>query len=113
MNQVWAFYMKAHFCIGLIALGLKIIHLRMGGKVEIVKLEIGVPKEMQDVSVLLQNIVKAIKAKKGVAEIAASELADLIAAVEGYDKIGDEVKSPEASDCIALLGSGIYKALTA
>ncbi len=76
-----------------------------------VTITLNVPKEMQEVSVFLVNLVKAIKAKKTPAVIAAEELGDLMAAVEGYDKLSEEVKSAEASDCIALLGSGVFKAL--
>lgn len=80
---------------------------------QLVEVKVNVPKEMQDVSVLLQNVVKAVKAKKSATEIAAAELPDLMAAIDGFSALSDEVKSPEAADCIALLGSGVYKALSA
>ncbi len=80
---------------------------------ELVKLEVSVPKEMQDVSILLQKVVLAIKQKKTAMQIAGEELTDLMNAISGADKITEEIKAPEAADCIALLGSGVYKALQA
>lgn len=78
---------------------------------ETVQLQVSVPKEMQDVSKFVQELIAAIKAKKSVSEIVGAELSSLMAAVEGFGAISEEIKSPEASDCIALLGSGVYKAL--
>lgn len=75
-----------------------------------IKLEVVVPKEMQEVSVSLQSLVKAFVEKKPIAEIAATELPKVMVAVDGIQKVGEEAKSAEAADCIALLGSGIYKA---
>lgn len=60
------------------------------------KREIEIAKETDDVMVLLIGIVKAAKAKKGVSEIAASELQDFLAAVSGADQIPSEAKSPDA-----------------
>ncbi len=81
--------------------------------IELVELTVKVPKEMQEISACLQKLVADIKAKKGITLIAAETLPGLVVAVEGYDKISDEVKSDEGVDCIALLGSGVYKALKA
>lgn len=74
-------------------------------------LSVVVPKEMQEVSECIQHLISDIKAGKKVAEIAAGRLGELMAAVDGYDQLGEEVKSQEGADCVALLGSGVYKAL--
>jgi hypothetical protein len=50
-------------------------------------------KEFDDCLALVVNILKAMKAKKPVAEIAASELPDLMNALSGLDQIGDELKN--------------------
>ena len=53
-------------------------------------------KEADDVGVMLVSIVKAIKSKKPVAEIAAGELQHLINAIAGVDQVVAEGKeNPE------------------
>lgn len=71
-----------------------------------------VPKEMQDVRVFLVQLMKDIKAKKGVAEIAAGSLGNLMAAVEGYDQLDDEAKLSEAYNLYGLLVADIAKVLS-
>lgn len=78
---------------------------------ELVTLEVSVPKEMQEISVFIAHLIKDIKAKKAITEIVAGSLPGLMTAVDGYGQLSEEIKSDEATDCIALLGSGVYKAL--
>lgn len=56
-----------------------------------------VMKEVDDVMLLIVNVVKAAKAKKSIAEIAASELQDLVNAMAGIDQIPVEFQDKEAS----------------
>ena len=79
--------------------------------VEFVEVKLNLPKECEDVRKFLIELVEDIKAKKDVAVIAAENLPNLMAAVQGYDQLGAEAKTPEAYDCFALTGSGIAKAL--
>jgi hypothetical protein len=91
------------------------INITQGGfmAVEMVELKVMVPKECEDVAKFLVELVADIKAKKTISEIAGENLANLMAAVNGFEALGAEVKTPEAYDCFALMGSGIAKALLA
>lgn len=60
---------------------------------ETVSVNMEVPKEGKEVVDCLASVLKDIKAGKAVAEIAAGNLTKLFAAVEGFDKLGEEVKS--------------------
>ena len=73
--------------------------------------EITVGKEISEVADLLALIVKEIKAKKGVAEIAASALPALILAVNGYDQLAVEVKSEDGINSLLYAAAEIAKAL--
>ena len=79
--------------------------------VVLVDLTVKVPKETEDVRQLLLTLVQDIKDKKSVVDISADALPKLIAAVDGWDKLGEEAKTKEAYDCFALTGSGIAKIL--
>lgn len=81
--------------------------------VQLIEKKVMVPKECDDIAKFLTDLVADIKAKKSVSEIAGENLANLMAAVNGFEALGAEVKTPEAMDCIALLGAGIAKALLA
>lgn len=64
-----------------------------GGKdMEKVKLELSVPKELNEACEAVVAIIKAIKAKKSIAEIATDVLPKAYAAIDGVDKIPGEVK---------------------
>jgi hypothetical protein len=78
---------------------------------DLVKKEVSVPKELNEVGVFIVELLKDIKAKKGVTLIIGENLTNLMTAVEGFDKLGDEVKSVESYDFYALLASDIAKAL--
>lgn len=53
---------------------------------------VSVPKEAKDVKDLLVLLCQDIKAKKSTAEIAADALPKLMAAIDGFDKLGEEAK---------------------
>lgn len=80
-------------------------------EVQTVAVELKVPKESKEVLDAVTNLIENIRAKKGVAEIAASELPMLIAAIDGFDKLGEEVKSEFKPDLIGYSGKEIAKAL--
>ncbi len=67
------------------------------------KKEVEYSKEIDDVLVLVVELVKDIKAKKGAAELAAENLANLMNAVGGADQIPAEAK---ASLAVALQTAG-------
>lgn len=78
---------------------------------DLVKREVEVPKELNDVGVLVVELLKDIKAKKPVSAIISENIANLYAAVEGFDQLGAEAKAKEAFDFYALLAADIGKAL--
>lgn len=80
-------------------------------QVQHVEQVVKLPKEMQDVRVLVVELVKDIKAKKSPMEIAGENLPLLIAAAEGMDKLGAEAKDAAAIDLGALLAADISKVL--
>lgn len=61
-------------------------------EVEYKKLELSVPKEACDVKDLIVALVKGLKEKKPLAELSSSVLPQLLAAVDGIDKLDDEAK---------------------
>ncbi len=65
---------------------------------EVIAKVISVPKEASEVVDFIAAMVANIKAKKSLAEIAA-ELPKLVAAVDGYNLLGEEMKAawPAAS----------------
>lgn len=74
---------------------------------------IKVGKETTDVLELVADLIKDIKAKKGVSEIAAENLPGLYKAVEGFDQIDDEMRSEHLEETIALGVAKIVKAIRA
>lgn len=79
----------------------------------LVKVELEVPKEMNDVKVFLIQLVQDIKEKKDIAVIISSSLPALISAVDGYEKLGEEAKLAEAYNMYALLVADLAKVLLA
>lgn len=77
----------------------------------LVEVKLNVPKEMNDIRLFLVQLVVDLKAKKPMAELIAGSLAGLMAAVEGYEQLGDEAKLAEAYNLYALLAADIAKAL--
>ncbi len=69
----------------------------------IVKKEIDYAKELGDCMVLVVELVKDIKAKKSLSEIAGENLANLIAAIDGIDGASAEMKDHKEA-AIATLG---------
>lgn len=70
-----------------------------------------VGKETSEIFHLVAELITDIKAKKGVAEIAAENLPNLYAAVENFDQVDDEIKSENAEETIALGMAKITKAI--
>jgi len=58
-----------------------------------VTVQMEVPKESKEVIDALVVLVSEIKAKKSVSEIVAGALPKVISAVDGFDQLGEEVKS--------------------
>lgn len=55
------------------------------------KKEIEYAKEVDDVAVLLVHIVKEIRSKKNISDIASGSVAKLVEAISGVDKVGAEL----------------------
>lgn len=70
-----------------------------------------VPKEAKDVKDLILVMVQDIKAKKSAAEIAGDALPKLMAAIDGFDKLGDEAKTPQIAVLGGLLGGQVGEIL--
>lgn len=68
-----------------------------------VKVEVEVPKELNDVRVAVVSVVADIKAGKPLLEVAGGNLQKLNDAISGADKIPDELKA-ELAGSIALAG---------
>ena len=62
-------------------------------------MKVDVPKEFSDCLVLIVELVKDIKAKNDIAAVVSENLPLLIAAIDGAQKIPEELK-----------GEGVYKA---
>lgn len=70
-----------------------------------------VPKESKEVVDALVILVKDIKAKKPIGELAANALPKVIAAAEGFDQVGGEVKSEGRDELAGYLVQQIFSAL--
>lgn len=79
--------------------------------VQTVKKEVEVCKESSEVFEALEGLVKSIKEKKDVAVIVAENLPKVMSAVEGFDKLSDEVKNAHFYETAGLGGASIVKAL--
>lgn len=75
--------------------------------VEMVEQTVQLPKEAKEVKDALVNLVKVMKDKKPMSEIIASELPYLMKAVEGYEKLGEEAKTPEIAMVFGVLGGEV------
>lgn len=80
---------------------------------ELVDVNMKVPKEMKEVKDFLVKLIEDIKMKKSTSEIIAGSLAGLMLAIEGFDKLGDEVKSKESYNLYALMIADMVKAFMA
>lgn len=70
-----------------------------------------VGKESKEVIDAVVGIIADIKAKKEVAEIVAGSLPSLMTAVDGYDKLDDEMKSDSRNETVAYAGLQITEVL--
>lgn len=61
-------------------------------EVQLVKKEVEVTKEANEVFVALVELIKDIKAKKDITTIMAENITVLFAAVEGFEQLDDEIK---------------------
>lgn len=77
-----------------------------------VAVTIQVPKEMNDVKVLVVELIKDIKAKKSPGELVAENIPGLMAAMDGMDKLGAEAQDAAAYDLAGLLAAELAKVLT-
>ena len=66
-------------------------------KVAVIKCEIGVPKEMKEIIDCLKELILDAKAGKSAVEIITENWQNFMVAIEGWDKLDDEVKSEWAS----------------
>lgn len=78
---------------------------------EVVKKEIEVPKELNEVAVFVVELLKDIMAKKDIAAISAENLPNLMAAVNGFEAMKEELKDEKVFDLAALMVSDIVKVL--
>lgn len=62
-----------------------------------------VPKEMSEVIDAVTAIVLDIKLKKPITEIIAGNLQRLMTAVDGYDQLDEEQKTPQFINAVAYL----------
>lgn len=78
---------------------------------ELVKVEVEVPKEMKEVADFIVGLVQDIKEKKSVTAIAAENLPALMGAVQGFESLSAESKSEQAYALYGLLVGDLIKAL--
>ena len=78
---------------------------------EFIEQVVKLPKELAEVKKCLVELVADMAAKKELAIIVSENLPLLIQAVEGFEKMAEEVKAPEAANVAALLGAEVFKAL--
>lgn len=76
------------------------------------KVELLVGKESKDIVDAVAKLVGDIKAKKELTQIASESLPGLYNAIEGYDKVDDEMKSEFRNATIAYAGLEVAKILT-
>lgn len=74
---------------------------------ELVKREVELPKEISEVAKFLVEVIKDVKAKKDITTIIGENLTHLMAAIDGFDKLGDEIKQKHAYTAIALMVTDI------
>lgn len=60
--------------------------------VQLLKKEVEVTKEASEVFEAMAELIKDIRAKKGVAQLTAENLQGLMKAIDGFDQLDDEVK---------------------
>jgi len=80
---------------------------------EKVIVQMEVPKESKEVVDFLAALVTEFKMKKPIGEIAASTLPKLMTAVEGFNALGEEVKSDGQDEIAGYLVQQVMSALKA
>ncbi len=78
---------------------------------EFVKKELEVPKELNDVAVLIVALVEDMVAKKDLATISAENLPLLMSAIQGFEAMGEELKDEKMYNAIAMLVVDLMKVL--
>lgn len=66
-----------------------------------------VPKELSEVADALISLVSDIKDKKELAEIIAGNLTKLMTAVEGFEALDEEAKTPQFPNAIGYIVAGL------
>ena len=79
--------------------------------IETVKVELNVGKETKDCIDAVTSLIKDIKDKKDLTTIISTSLPNLVKAVDGVEKVDDEMKSEAKVDTIAYAGREVYKSL--
>jgi hypothetical protein len=79
--------------------------------VEMVEQTVKMPKEAKEVKDALLVLVQAMKAKKPVSEIIAMELPVAMKAIDGFEKIAEEAKTPEIAMVFGVMGGEIGQVL--
>lgn len=75
--------------------------------IELVEQTVKMPKEAKDVKDALVVLVKAMKEKKPMSEIIASELPYAMKAIDGFEKISEEAKTPEIAMLFGVMAGEI------
>ena len=70
---------------------------------ELVEVQVKVPKETKEIADAIVNLVKVIKEKKDLTVMITEEIPFLIKAIEGYDKVKEEAKEPEIAMALGLM----------
>jgi len=70
-----------------------------------------IPKESKEVVDAITALIADIKAKKSIAEISGDMLPKVVAAVDGFDQLDDEVKSDKKPELSGYLVEQTMKAL--
>lgn len=81
--------------------------------IELVKQELSIPKELHDIKVAIVELIKDIKDKKEMGLIVGENLPLIMSAIQGYEKLGEELKSEFAPNAAAVLAAEIAAVLLA
>jgi len=81
-------------------------------QVETVEKTIVIGKESGEVVDAVSELIKDIKSGKDVGTIAAESLGGLMKAIEGYDKLDDEMKHESRNATVAYAGLSIADSLS-
>jgi hypothetical protein len=81
--------------------------------VEMIRKEIQVPRNVDEIRVLIVGLLEDIVQKKELQALIAENLQPLLAAIEGIDKLSEEAKSKEVYNVAALLAADVIRVLTA